>query len=99
MKQNIQVLKHKLIASLRLLGKYAAVVFVLFFVVIYSFLLWRIITLNQIQPSQSDLDAQLQTAKVPHIDQSVVDKIKQLQDNSVNVQTLFDKARSSPFQE
>ncbi|HEX8226827.1 MAG TPA: hypothetical protein VF572_03070 [Candidatus Saccharimonadales bacterium] len=79
--------------------KYAVPLFILFLIGIYGFLAWRIVTLNQAQPDQTAVQAKLKSAGVPHVDPEVVSKIQQLQDNSVEVQTLFDEARTNPFQE
>jgi len=79
--------------------RYAVVIFIVVMVGIYSFLVFRINMLNRIEPSSDDVAAKLQTLKRPKIDKSVVTKIQQLQDNSVEVQTLFKQARDNPFQE
>lgn len=84
---------------LRLGYHYAAVLFLLFLVVIYGFLAWRTLSLSQTEPDQSAVTTELKTAGVPKIDQDVLNKIQQLQDNSVSVQTLFDQARNNPFKE
>lgn len=79
--------------------RYAVPLFLLFLIGIYSFLAWQIVTLNQVEPDPSVVSAKLKVAGVPRIDEDVLNKIQQLQDNSVEVQTLFDQARSNPFQE
>ncbi len=99
MKLDIASLKNSSTHAARLARKHTVAIFLLFFLAIYGFLGARIITLNQVQPDQSSVADKLKTAGVPNIDQGVLNKIQQLQDNSVNVQTLFDNARSSPFQE
>ena len=91
--------KEKLAHVTRVVHRYIIVVFLLFLVGIYGFLAWRVISLNQTEPNAADVSAQLKTASVPHIDTDVVNKIQQLQDNSVSAQSLFDQARQNPFQE
>lgn len=73
----------------------------LFFVLlagVYSIILLRINTLSQAQPSATDVTVQT-TQKSLKVDPTVVEKIQQLQDNSVSVQSLFDQARQNPFHE
>lgn len=73
----------------------------LFFVVlagVYSIVVLRINTLSQAEPSASDVTLQA-TAHSLKVDPSVVQKIQQLQDNSVSVQALFQQARNNPFNE
>ncbi len=92
-------LKQNLTVTLRRIRRYILPIFLVFIIAIYGFLTWRVITFNQVQPDQAKVAAQLKTAGVPRIDPDALQKIQQLQDNSVDVQTLFDQARSSPFQE
>jgi predicted negative regulator of RcsB-dependent stress response len=99
MKLDIQNLQDRARHALHIARKYAVALFLLFLLVIYSYLGWRVVSLDQIKPDQSAVSSKLQTAGVPHIDQDALNKIQQLQDNSVQVQTLFDQARSNPFQE
>ncbi|HEX7963020.1 MAG TPA: hypothetical protein VF466_00360 [Candidatus Saccharimonadales bacterium] len=65
----------------------------------YGFVSWRINTLSQAEPSQAAIDSQAKAVSQPHIDPALVNKITQLQDNSVTVQSLFDQARENPFRE
>lgn len=64
---------------------------------VYGFIVWRISALQAVQPNLDAVSSKLQST--PHIDQATVTKVKQLQDNSVNVQALFNQARNNPFQE
>lgn len=78
---------------------YRSIIFLLVLASLYGFILWRINVLSSAPPSQADLSSAEKQASSPHISESVVQKIKSLQDNSVNVQTLFDQARNNPFNE
>lgn len=81
--------------------KIARYIPILFFVIVagvYGFLLLQIGTYSKAGPDESVVTAQ--TAGIsPNIDKEAIEQIKQLQDNSVNVQSLFDQARSNPFNE
>jgi len=81
------------------LKRYLPALFCLLLLCIYGFLVYQVQVLNTREPSSSDVAAQSVTAQVPHIDTNTLDQLKSLQDNSVSVQTLFDTARSNPFQE
>jgi hypothetical protein len=89
----------ELVSRLQQARKYSFIIFIVFVVSIYGFVLYRINSLSSVQPSDDAINSQVQAAQVPKIDQNVVSQLKSLQDNSVNVQSLFDKARTSPFQE
>ncbi len=99
MTMNITTVKEKFSSATAKGRRYAVPVFLLLLLAIYGFLAWRVVSLNQAQPDPTVVTTKLQSAGVPHIDQDVLAKIRQLQDNSVEVQSLFDQARSNPFQE
>ena len=84
--------------SLHKLSRYAAILFFLLVAGVYSFILLRINTLVNAQPSQSDIDAQSTSTTIPRVDPKVAEQLEKLEDNSVNVQTLFNQARNNPFQ-
>ncbi len=79
--------------------RYSTLIFIVLLLGMYSFLMFRINALNGSEPTDEAVAERLQSTKRPKIDQSAVDKIEQLQDNSVEVQTLFDEARENPFHE
>ncbi len=94
---DLKTLSAKLPQLLGLSRKYVGFVFILGLVVIYAFLAWRISVLSNAEPS-SDATQQSVSAHIVKVDPVVLQKIQQLQDNSVNVQSLFNNARSNPFQ-
>jgi hypothetical protein len=93
-----QLISEKQLRQLRRLGRYKTIFFLAFVAVLYGIVLLHINSLNGQQPSTQAVNSQVKAANVPHIDQSVVQQIQSLQDNSVSVQSLFDQARNNPFQ-
>lgn len=89
----------QLIALSQKAGRYAAILFFLLVAGVYSFVLFRINSLSNIQPTSENISSQEKTATVPNIDPRVVKQLETMKDNSVNVQTLFQQARDNPFQE
>lgn len=83
---------------LRELLRLRVLLFLILVACVYGFVGLRVMNLRNQQPDQSAVSSAT-TITQPHIDQATVDKIKQLQDNSVNVQALFNQARQNPFQE
>lgn len=81
------------------LQRYQVVLFIVAIVGLYGFLVMQISTASQSEPTQSQIDEQLGTVKRLKIDQSSIDKIQQLKDQNVVVQSLFETARENPFQE
>lgn len=79
------------------LGAYSALIFFLFVAALYGYIMWRINVYSNAPANQSEVSAKV--AAQPHIDPTVVQKMQDLQNNSVNVQSLFNQARENPFQE
>lgn len=96
-KLNLGDLSAQLSGFSRKVRAYRVFLFFLAVAALYGFIVWRINVFSGAPPSISEQTAQ--TTAQPHIDQATVDKIQSLQDNSVNVQALFDSARQNPFQE
>ena len=82
----------------RRLRSYSLPLVLVFVAALYGFVLLRVQTLNNTQPSSDAVTSQVKAARVPHIDQDTIQQLQSLQDNSVSVQTLFDQARNNPFQ-
>lgn len=81
------------------LQRYQVVLFIVAIVGLYGFLVLQISTASQSEPTQSQIDEQLGSIKRLKIDQGSIDKIQQLEDQNVVVQSLFETARDNPFQE
>lgn len=73
--------------------------FLLLVIIMYLFLVWKIDVLSNAQPTQKAVASHQTTPTLPEIDSSTVNKIQQLQSDSVSVQALFNQARQNPFSE
>ena len=83
---------------LQLFSRFGGILFFLLIAIVYGFIIMRISALSNIQPSQSDIDAQTKSTPIPRIEPKIAGQLEQLEDNSVNVQTLFNQARNNPFE-
>lgn len=92
-------LPNKLLPLLGAVRRYLVMIFIVFFVGLYSFLVLRINTLASSEPSEDQVTEKLQTVKRPRIDQNAVDKMQQLEAQNIEVKTLFEQARKDPFNE
>lgn len=88
---NLQAFGHKA-------GRYKVLIAVVLVLATYCFLVWRIESLKDVQPSPGAVTAQTNPLSASHIDKQVVSQLESLRDNSVNVRSLFDQARNNPFQ-
>ncbi|MCA9330473.1 hypothetical protein KC957_00340 [Candidatus Saccharibacteria bacterium] len=85
--------------AVQFVTKYKKFLFGLVVLLILTFLVFRINQLSSAEPSEAAIDEKLQTVTRPKIDQSILDRIQQLQDQNVEVKALFDQARNNPFNE
>ena len=81
------------------INRYKLVLFVLAIAIVYGYIVLTISTLSGAQPTQEQISAQYSPIRSAKIDQKVILQLEQLEDNSSSVRTLFDEARSNPFQE
>lgn len=84
---------------LSLLSKYLNFLFLITVLLIYTFLVLRISTLSKQEPSEDAVLEKANTVKRLKLDQAEIDKIQQLEDRNIGVQSLFDSARDNPFQD
>jgi hypothetical protein len=96
---DLDTIKSKLAPILHRLQQYMVLIFILGFLGIYGFLIFRINILAGSEPSDEAVAEKLNTVQRPRVDQQAVDKIDQLQAQNIEVQTLFNQARSNPFVE
>ena len=98
MSHQFKDISDKALTAVRKVRPYSLFIFLAFVLCIYGFVLMRTNTLNNQEPTQDAVSSHVKAARLPHIDQSVVQQLKTLRDNSVSVQALFSHGRSNPFQ-
>jgi hypothetical protein len=97
-KFDIKSLRVKAGAALQKAQRFSLVLFICFIALLYGYVMLRINTLSNTQPTPESVSSQVKAAGLPHIDESVVQQLESLHNNSVNVQALFNDARNNPFQ-
>ncbi|HSX43774.1 MAG TPA: hypothetical protein VLF87_03790 [Patescibacteria group bacterium] len=99
MKFDLKDIPAKFAPVARFLKRYMGTLFVVILVGTCAFLVFRISTYVNQEPSDDDVASKLQGVTRPKIDKATLDKIQELQDQNVQVQTLFKDARNNPFNE
>jgi hypothetical protein len=66
---------------------------------IYLFLVWQIRHYATVEPTSADVTNKLNELNTPKLDQDAVNKILLLEDQNIDIKTLFNEARQNPFQE
>lgn len=85
--------------SIRKLKVYASFLTVIAILLIYSFLVFRVSTLSQAEPDEATVAEKSNTIRRLKIDQNAVEKLEELEDQNIGVQSLFEEARDNPFQD
>lgn len=96
---DLKNLPDKLLAGAQWLKKYALFISILLVLGIYLFLVWQIRYYASIEPTTTDVTNKLNELNTPKLDQDAVDKILLLEDQNIDIRTLFNEARQNPFQE
>ena len=103
MKNNLDIDFKKLPVSfkktLARIKRFEVITFVVLLVGLYGFLIMQISSSATSEPTQAQVMEELGTVKRLKIDQDSIDKIQQLEDQNVVVQSLFQEARDNPFSE
>lgn len=84
---------------LKRVKRFVPLIFILATLFLYGYLVLYINELTQVEADELAVLEELQSTSRPEIDQAAVDKIRQLQDQNVQVETLFEEARENPFSE
>ncbi|MBI3624264.1 hypothetical protein HY218_01380 [Candidatus Saccharibacteria bacterium] len=99
MKIDFKALVAKSLPFIKGLKRYASFILVISFLLIYSFLVLQVNLLDRREPTEDAVTEKLKSVQRPKIDKLVLSKIQDLQDQNVEVQSLFKQARDNPFSE
>lgn len=79
--------------------RYLPIMVFVLFMLLSAGLVLQINRLSRQEPSEDAVTEKLTSIKTPKVDQATLNKIQQLQDQNVDVKSLFDQARNNPFSE
>jgi Na+/H+ antiporter NhaC len=89
----------KFVPFLQHLRKYIVIIFIVAVSGLYAFLIIRTNQLAQSEPDDTAVTEKLQATARPKIDEETAQKLEQLEDQNIQIQSLFNEARSNPFSE
>lgn len=92
-------LQQKLLSLTALVKRYVVVLVMVIFGGMYGFLIYTSSQQAERQPSEVEISNKFQGAKRPKLDESIAQQLTQLEDQNIEIQTLFEEARSNPFAE
>lgn len=96
---DLNSIKAKLMQLPIFIKRYAVVIFIVSVMGVYGFLVWQINSLSNIPANEERIAQERQVIKRPQVDENIVRKIEQLEDQNVAVQSLFKAARDNPFKD
>lgn len=95
---SVKSLRPALAKMFHLLRRYSSVLIFLLFTGVYGYVILQINSLSNPAVDTSEVLSEAKALPVPKIDEESAQKLQSLEDNSVNVQTLFEQGRTDPFQ-
>ncbi len=96
---NFKSLPPKLKEIGAVLSKHLSFIVILAVLLMYLVVIWNIKALATAEPSAEAESETLAKARIPRIDQKAINQIQSLENNSPQVQALFNNARNNPFHE
>jgi predicted negative regulator of RcsB-dependent stress response len=88
----------KLLPAKDFIVRYSVIIFVLSVVAIFGYMTLNIAHFANLDPSSAQLQEKTDSLTAVKLDQTSITKIKQLQDQNINIESLFDNGRANPFQ-
>jgi len=88
----------KLMPAKEFIARYAVILFIVGVVVIFSFMTLSIAHFSDLAPTQVQIDEKKLSVHVVKLDEKSINKITALQDQNINIQSLFDNGRANPFE-
>lgn len=82
-----------------ILRRYMVMICIIAFGCLYGYLVYTAGQQAEIEPSEHEISAAYQGVNRAKFDESVADKMRQLESSNISVQALFEAARSNPFAE
>lgn len=99
MNADLKDLKPILMKTLHWLKRYGLVIGLVVVAMMYAGLIIQINLLNRREPTDQQVTEKLEKIVQPSVNEDTVNKMKDLEENSAEVKSLFKDARDNPFQE
>lgn len=95
---NIDTYVAKLIPVKEFIARYAVILFIIGVVAIFSFMTLGIAHFSDRKPTIVEETEKRMSVKVVKLDEKSINKIKELQDQNISIESLFDNGRENPFE-
>ena len=91
-------ISEKLLKIKPFIARYAVIIFIVGVALVFIFLTLRIANYSDIEPTDDQIDERLSTLQTIKLNEEAVQKIQELQDHNINIESLFDNGRDNPFE-
>jgi len=88
----------KLLPVKTFIVRYAVVIFVVSVVGIFIYMTLSIARYANLEPTSSQAEDRKASLTAVRLDEKSITKIKELQDQNISIESLFDNGRANPFQ-
>lgn len=95
MKQDIT---NQLLPIKTFVTRYAVIIFVFSVVSVFTFLTLQIANYANMEPTAAQQAERMSSLSSVKLDENSINKIRQLQDRNINIESLFDNGRANPFE-
>lgn len=99
MKLDLTALKAKFKKVMPYINAHAAFAAIIVVLIIYLLVVWHVSSLATAEPTPDQTSTADASSAVPKIDNKAIQQIQSLEQNSAQVQALFNQARNNPFNE
>lgn len=95
---NIKTIIAKLSPLKDLIVRFKIILFVLFVVGVFGYITLVISYYSNAEPTQDQIENKKLTVKLVKLDEKAIEKIKELQDKNISIESLFNNGRDNPFE-
>ena len=99
MKFDKTYLLEKAAVALALMKRFRFILIFIIFSTMYGYIMMQVTAINEQLPSEKQITDKVTASPRPKIEQELIDKITSLEQENVQVKTIFNDARQNPFAE
>lgn len=98
MKLDTKDLLAKLTTFKNFIARYAVIIFIVIVSLVFAFLVYRIASYSNQEPNDDQIEERLSSFSSVKLDDETVQKIEELQDRNISLESLFNNGRANPFE-
>lgn len=99
MKLDKSSILNQLAGIIAFIKRFRFIIAFIVFSAMYGYVMTQVSSINQQQPSEKQITEKATAAPKTKVDEDLAEQITSLEDQNVQVQTIFNEARKNPFSE